>query len=103
MAAPGHHATLHGPGLPPFAGDQRMRCHPGNAAEFFSPEDERGNLRAAREQRAKAICQRCPIVDACREWSIDARVPYGSWAGLTEKERAREIARRDQLTARWAA
>lgn len=95
MAAPGHHATLHGPGLPPFAGDTRMLCHLGNADEFFSPEEERGRLRVAREQRAKTICRRCPIVDDCRKWSIGARIEYGTWGGLTEKER--------QAVTRWAA
>jgi WhiB family transcriptional regulator, redox-sensing transcriptional regulator len=103
MAAPGHHATLHGPGLPPFTGDTRMRCHLGNADEFFSPEEERGHQRVARETRARAICRRCPLVDDCLEWSIDEQVPHGTWGGMTEKERAAEIARRDQLATKWAA
>lgn len=83
------------PRRPEFVDDPRRACNPGNADAFFSPEEERGHQRKARETRAKTICRRCPLVDDCREWSIDAGVEYGTWGGLTEKER--------RLATRWAA
>lgn len=95
MSAPGSWAVLHGPGAPPFAADPRKHCNPRNADEFFSPDEERGPQREAREHRAKTICRHCPLRQACRTWSITARIPYGTWGGLTEKERAAEIARRN--------
>ena len=37
---------------------------------------------------AKAVCETCPALSACREWAI-AQGPrlYGIWGGLTETER----------------
>lgn len=37
---------------------------------------------------SKRICERCPVLDRCRERSRDER--YGTWAGLTASERIRQ-------------
>lgn len=43
--------------------------------------------RASREQ-AKAVCRRCPVVEACRAWALATRQPAGVFGGLDEDERA---------------
>ncbi|MFD8234052.1 WhiB family transcriptional regulator [Streptomyces sp. NPDC059696] len=42
---------------------------------------------AAAEADAKAVCLRCPVLEDCREWALTNREAYGTWGGLTEKER----------------
>lgn len=39
--------------------------------------------------RAKAICARCPVIDACRTWSIKNDMRFGVWGGLDWLERDR--------------
>jgi len=64
---------------------------------FFHPLGERGATRRDREAEAKAVCQRCPVVDACRRHALQVAEPYGVWGGLSEEERV------DQLRARRRA
>jgi WhiB family redox-sensing transcriptional regulator len=54
---------------------------------FFSPEAERGLRRVRREEAAKALCARCPVIDVCREHALTVQEPYGVWGGLSESER----------------
>ena len=56
---------------------------------FFSPEGEREPARQAREQVAKAICARCPVVDVCAAYAVAVRERYGVWGGLSEADRRR--------------
>ncbi len=64
------------------------------SARFFSPDAERGRARAGREERAKAVCASCPVIEQCREHALRAQEPYGVWGGLSERERA-EILKSD--------
>ncbi len=64
---------------------------------FFHPQGERGSTRQHREAEAKAVCQRCPVIDACRRHALQVAEPYGVWGGLSEEERA------DQLRAQRRA
>jgi len=64
---------------------------------FFHPQGERGSTRRDREAEAKAVCQRCPVIDACRRHALQVAEPYGVWGGLSEEERA------DQLRAQRRA
>lgn len=96
----GVHQTEHGPGLPPFAGDPRIACSPSSANEFFHPDGERGKPRWRREARAKTICYSCPLIAACAEFALTNRIEAGTWGGMSEKERAIEIRRRDLIG--WA-
>ncbi|ABH00142.1 possible transcriptional regulator, WhiB family protein (plasmid) [Rhodococcus jostii RHA1] len=66
---------------------------------FFSPDGERGNVRARRERAAKQICQDCPALDNCRAHALTATEGYGIWGDMSETERARH-ARRTRLPAR---
>jgi len=60
---------------------------------FFHPWNERGPTRLEREERAKAICAECPVIEACRSHAIAVRENYGVWGGLTEDERLQLIGR----------
>lgn len=63
-------------------------CMGVNPDMFFSPEAERGAKRDRREQAAKQLCQRCPVISRCREHALTVQEPYGVWGGLSEGERA---------------
>ena len=52
-----------------------------------TPEGERGGSRRRRDERAKAICQDCPVLDECRDHALSTREPYGVWGGMSEEER----------------
>lgn len=65
----------------------RGSCQGLNSSVFFHPDGERGSARSRRADRAKAICQRCPVLEQCRRHALSAREPYGVWGGLTEEER----------------
>jgi WhiB family redox-sensing transcriptional regulator len=69
-------------------------CRGLDTEQFFHPENERGPRRLARERAAKAVCARCPVIDACAEQALRLREPYGIWGGLSETERDEILARR---------
>ncbi|HWC78466.1 MAG TPA: WhiB family transcriptional regulator [Pseudonocardiaceae bacterium] len=73
-------------------------CRTMDTAVFFHPERERGDARTSRENRAKAVCQRCPVLAQCRAHALSVREPYGIWGGLTAHEREVELARRAKNT-----
>lgn len=60
-----------------------------DVGEFFSPEAERGAKRIQREEKAKAVCRTCPVMERCRQHALESREPYGVWGGMTAGERQR--------------
>lgn len=62
-------------------------CHGLQTTMFFHPEYERGPTRMRREQDAKAVCRRCPVIDQCRAHALKVHEPYGIWGGLSAEER----------------
>ena len=48
---------------------------------------------------AKAVCDVCPVRDACLEHAIGSREHNGVWGGATERERQRIIRRRRRQRA----
>ena len=54
---------------------------------FFHPDGERGPSRRNRENKALAVCARCPVVEQCRKQALMIQEPYGIWGGLTEDDR----------------
>ena len=68
-------------------------CRGMASSVFFHPWNERGPTRQEREERAKAVCAGCPVIEECRAHAISVREHYGVWGGLTEDERARLILR----------
>ena len=67
-------------------------CRGENTSLFFHPDGERGPARARRQTAAKAVCAKCPVIEACLKHALAVREPYGVWGGMSEEERARLIA-----------
>jgi len=65
----------------------RAACAPGRGVhpETFYPLDERPQ--SAGVARARAVCGRCPVRDACLAWALAHAVEGGVWGGLTGAER----------------
>ncbi len=73
----------------------RAACKGPQAAAFFPPAHaERKEEKAAREQRAKAICRACLVRVDCLEYALRIREPHGIWGGLNEVERKQLAERR---------
>jgi WhiB family redox-sensing transcriptional regulator len=62
--------------------------------ELFFPIGTTGPAVTQIEQ-AKAVCQRCPVVQSCLEWALTSGQDSGVWGGLSEDER-RALKRRTQ-------
>ena len=62
-------------------------CRGEDPSLFFHPEGERGAMKMARDNAAKSICGRCPVVKQCAAHALAVREPYGVWGGMTEEER----------------
>lgn len=69
-------------------------CRSDEAGLFFAPSKEPTAARLSREESAKRVCARCPVMLECREHALLQPEPYGVWGGLTAAERRVVIARR---------
>jgi WhiB family redox-sensing transcriptional regulator len=66
----------------------RAACRGPQAVVFFPPSTaERKDEKQAREARARAICNDCPVIEPCLEFAVSIREPHGIWGGRTEAER----------------
>lgn len=63
-------------------------CRTADPELFFHPEGEMGVARTQRDDAAKAVCRRCPVLADCRRHALGAPESWGVWGGLTEHERA---------------
>ncbi|MFG1809665.1 WhiB family transcriptional regulator [Streptomyces sp. NPDC049040] len=54
--------------------------------ELFFPVGTSGPALLKIEE-AKAVCNRCPVMDRCRQWALDTGQDVGVWGGLGEEER----------------
>jgi len=41
----------------------------------------------AGERAAIVICDGCPVIADCLEFALEARITYGIWGGMTDKQR----------------
>lgn len=65
-------------------------CGPEDIDLFFGPAGpEDRHERAEREERAKQVCARCPVVEPCRTSALARDERFGVWGGLGERERRR--------------
>lgn len=71
-------------------------CRGKNSDVFYHPDGERGRARAQRENRAKAICNACPVIELCREHALQSAEPYGVWGGMSESERSHALRARNK-------
>lgn len=54
---------------------------------FYNDEDVIKGQRRRNEERAKALCYKCPVIVPCRRYAMSAPELYGVWGGLSETER----------------
>lgn len=68
--------------------------------EIFFPEDSSGYGQRKREiEIAKALCNRCPIVEPCLIYAMTAKESWGIWAGTTPDQRTNGGSRKRNLRA----
>lgn len=53
----------------------------------------------AAQNRAKTVCFACPVRTECLADSLDNRVEFGVWGGMTERERRALLRRRPDVTS----
>ena len=58
----------------------------GQEPELFFPIGTDGPA-LEQESEAKAVCNRCPVIDACLWFAMDTGQDAGIWGGMTEAER----------------
>ncbi|HJU57804.1 MAG TPA: WhiB family transcriptional regulator [Actinomycetota bacterium] len=74
-------------------------CRGTDTTLFFAPNYfERREEKAAREAKAKTICNSCPVRLPCLEYALRIREAHGIWGGLNEYER-RQLLRERALRA----
>jgi len=56
-------------------------------------------VQGAAQNRAKAVCQGCPVRTECLADALDNRVEFGVWGGMTERERRALLRRRPNVTS----
>jgi WhiB family redox-sensing transcriptional regulator len=69
-------------------------CHGEDLILFFGPDGERTRERVIRERKAKKVCARCPVEQACLDYAVSRPEKHGTWGGMSEEERASERRRR---------
>lgn len=73
-------------------------CKGQDAAIFFGPTGfEPKRAREEREDVARSICARCPVLEPCRDMSIRQGEMYGVWGGLGELERRAILSRMQEM------
>ncbi|MEU5583037.1 WhiB family transcriptional regulator [Streptomyces huasconensis] len=56
--------------------------------ELFFPIGNTGPALLQIEE-AKAVCRRCPVMEQCLQWALEAGEEAGVWGGLSEDDRSR--------------
>ena len=64
-------------------------CRRDEAGLFFAPSKEPTAARLSREEAAKRVCGRCPVMVECREHALLQPEPYGVWGGQTAPDAVR--------------
>ena len=71
----------------------RSACTSGDPDDLF--------VSGAAQNRAKVVCQGCPVRTECLADALDNRVEFGVWGGMTERERRALLRRRPDVTS-WS-
>ncbi|MFE9769508.1 WhiB family transcriptional regulator [Streptomyces sp. NPDC005808] len=70
--------------------------------ELFFPIGNTGPALLQIEE-AKAVCRRCPVMEACGNWALETGEASGVWGGMGEDERRLIKRRAARKAARTAA
>ncbi len=54
---------------------------------FIEPFHEVARTRATREAKARAVCDRCPVVIDCLGEALSNDEKHGIWGGMNRRER----------------
>jgi WhiB family transcriptional regulator, redox-sensing transcriptional regulator len=71
----------------------KARCRSTDPDELF--------VRGAAQRKAAVICRYCPVIAECAADSLDNRVEFGVWGGMTERQR-RALLRQHPEVVSWA-
>lgn len=81
--------------LPAFSAGDRWElsaaCVGTDTAAFYPADKERDVGRRVREAKAKAVCNRCPVIAECLRWAIATNEPWGLWGGMSRDERVQSV------------
>ncbi|MEU6350143.1 WhiB family transcriptional regulator [Streptomyces sp. NPDC047072] len=69
----------------------RAICRTGDPDELFAE--------GAAQNRAKAVCNGCPVRTECLASALDNRIDHGVWGGMTDRERRALLRRRPTVTS----
>lgn len=58
-------------------------------------------VRGAEQNRAKTVCNGCPVRTECLAEALDNRIAFGVWGGMTERERRAVLRRRPDVESWW--
>ena len=58
-------------------------------------------VQGAEQNRAKVVCQACPVRTECLADALDNRIEFGVWGGMTERERRAVLKRRPNVQS-WS-
>jgi len=58
-------------------------------------------VQGAAQNRAKSVCLGCPVRTECLADSLDNRVEFGVWGGMTERQR-RALLKQHPEVVSWA-
>jgi WhiB family redox-sensing transcriptional regulator len=86
----------HGP-RPTLRWTARAACKEADPGLFFPLTWDGGPSQP--DDRARRICQACPVQPVCLDWAVRTAEPDGMWGGATPAERRRLRARLRQATA----
>ncbi|HPU13396.1 MAG TPA: WhiB family transcriptional regulator [Aeromicrobium sp.] len=54
-------------------------------------------VKGAEQNRAKQMCNGCPVRAECLAEALDNRIEWGVWGGMTERERRALLRRRPNV------
>ena len=57
----------------------------GQVPDVFYPEET--TQQSWSTKTAKEICERCPIINECGQYALEANESFGIWGGMTAHER----------------
>lgn len=77
-------------------------CRDMNSSQFYSPPGERREARRRREDRAREICDGCPVRVQCARFALAIGEEHGFWGGMTDRERIK-VLRRPRVAARGSS
>lgn len=62
-------------------------CREVDPESFFLEPSMRGANKRKREQSAIAVCNTCPVKQACLKHALSVPEVYGVWGGMNEEDR----------------